>query len=155
MHALECFRTAALSCVKSVLTSPDIPFNEGVKRPITITAPESSLLNPTYPAPVRARMEAAYRAFNAVMKALAQAVPGKAIANGFDTTTGPYLSRRRGEGYRVYHEVMGGGYGASVAEDGCDAIDGPMSNCANTQIGVWSENSLDRTVVVAVYGQPG
>ena len=29
-----------------------------------------------------------------------------------------------------------------------------MSNCANTQIGVWSESSLDRTVVVAVYGQP-
>lgn len=29
-----------------------------------------------------------------------------------------------------------------------------MSNCANTEIGVWSENSLDRTVVVAVYGQP-
>src|SRR5271163_508160 len=29
-----------------------------------------------------------------------------------------------------------------------------MSNCANTQMGVWSENSLDRTVVVAVYGQP-
>ncbi|NVN51588.1 hypothetical protein HLY00_1575 [Mycolicibacterium hippocampi] len=30
-----------------------------------------------------------------------------------------------------------------------------MANCANTQIGVWSENSLDRSVVVAVYGQPG
>jgi uncharacterized protein YkwD len=29
-----------------------------------------------------------------------------------------------------------------------------MSNCANTQIGVWSENSLNRSVVVAVYGQP-
>jgi uncharacterized protein YkwD len=29
-----------------------------------------------------------------------------------------------------------------------------MSNCANTQMGVWSENSLDRSVVVAVYGQP-
>jgi uncharacterized protein YkwD len=29
-----------------------------------------------------------------------------------------------------------------------------MSNCANTQIGVWSDSSLDRTVVVAVYGQP-
>jgi hypothetical protein len=29
-----------------------------------------------------------------------------------------------------------------------------MGNCANTRIGVWSENSLDRTVVVAVYGQP-
>ena len=30
-----------------------------------------------------------------------------------------------------------------------------MSNCANSQIGVWSVNSLSRSVVVAVYGQPG
>lgn len=30
-----------------------------------------------------------------------------------------------------------------------------MQNCANTEIGVWSENSLDRTVVVAVYGRSG
>jgi hypothetical protein len=30
-----------------------------------------------------------------------------------------------------------------------------MQNCGYSQIGVWSENSLDRTVVVAVYGQPG
>ncbi|HKP42995.1 MAG TPA: CAP domain-containing protein [Mycobacterium sp.] len=29
-----------------------------------------------------------------------------------------------------------------------------MQDCAHTAIGVWSENSLDRTVVVAVYGQP-
>jgi len=28
-----------------------------------------------------------------------------------------------------------------------------MSDCANNQIGVWSENNPDRTVVVAVYGQ--
>jgi uncharacterized protein YkwD len=29
-----------------------------------------------------------------------------------------------------------------------------MQDCRNTAIGVWSENSLSRTVVVAVYGQP-
>jgi len=29
-----------------------------------------------------------------------------------------------------------------------------MRDCANTAMGVWSENSLDRTVVVAMYGQP-
>jgi uncharacterized protein YkwD len=29
-----------------------------------------------------------------------------------------------------------------------------MSDCAYTSIGVWSEHSLDRSVVVAVYGQP-
>jgi uncharacterized protein YkwD len=29
-----------------------------------------------------------------------------------------------------------------------------MRDCANSAMGVWSENSLDRTVVVAMYGQP-
>jgi uncharacterized protein YkwD len=29
-----------------------------------------------------------------------------------------------------------------------------IRDCANTAIGVWSDNSLDRTVVVAMYGQP-
>lgn len=29
-----------------------------------------------------------------------------------------------------------------------------MSDCANAQMGVWSVNALDRSVVVAVYGQP-
>lgn len=29
-----------------------------------------------------------------------------------------------------------------------------MQNCANTVMGVWSENSFDRTVVVAMYGAP-
>lgn len=29
-----------------------------------------------------------------------------------------------------------------------------MRDCSHTDIGVWSENSLDRTVVVAVYGSP-
>ncbi|MFM8599822.1 MAG: CAP domain-containing protein [Mycobacterium sp.] len=29
-----------------------------------------------------------------------------------------------------------------------------MTDCANTAIGVWSEHSLDRSVVVAVYGRP-
>ena len=29
-----------------------------------------------------------------------------------------------------------------------------MQDCANTAIGVWSENSLNRSVLVAMYGQP-
>lgn len=29
-----------------------------------------------------------------------------------------------------------------------------IRDCANNTIGVWSDNSMDRTVVVAVYGQP-
>jgi N-methylhydantoinase B len=125
---------AALSCVKSVLTSPDIPFNEGSKRPIEISAPYGSLLNPRPPAPVRARMLSGYRAYNAVMKALAQAVPERVIAAGYDTTEVICISHLGEQGYRIYLEIFGGGYGASAGADGCDAVDSPLSNCGNVPV---------------------
>jgi len=125
---------AGLSCVKSVLTSPDIPFNEGSKRPIEVRAPEGSLLNPRRPAPVRARMLSAYRAYNAAMKALAQAAPDKVIAAGFDSTEVLVLSQLQEGGYSIYLEIFGGGYGASAHGDGCDAVDSPLSNCGNVPV---------------------
>lgn len=126
--------SAALSAVKSALTSPDIPFNEGLKRPISIRAPLGTLVNPSYPAPVRARMEAGYRCFNAVLKALSQAAPDKVIAGGNDATLVTSLSSQTNGKYQVYLEVYGGGYGASPRVDGCDAVDSPLSNCTNTPI---------------------
>lgn len=126
--------SATLSAIKSTLTSSDIPFNEGVKRPVKVSAPLGSLLNPTYPAPVRARMEAGYRAFNAVMKALAVAVPDRVIAGGNDSTLVTAFSHLQGSDYKVYLEVFGGGYGASPRKDGCHAVDSPLSNCANTPV---------------------
>lgn len=126
--------SATVSCVKSVLTSPDIPFNAGVSRSITVKVPKGSILNPYYPAPVRARMNICYRAYNATMKALAQAVPDQVIASGFDTTTSGCLSWMGDEGFSVYLEIYGGGYGASATANGCDAIDMPMANCANTPV---------------------
>jgi N-methylhydantoinase B len=126
--------SAALSAVKAALTGPDIPFNAGAARPVTIAAPLGCLLNPRHPAPVRARMEACFRAWNAVMKALAQAVPDRVVAPGFDTTTVGVLSRLNGDGWSVYLEIYGGGLGATAASDGCDAVDGPLSNCSNTPV---------------------
>jgi hypothetical protein len=76
------------------------------------------------------------------------------------------------DGSTVQDRARGAGYNGTVAEtvavnqslaiNGLDVMGNwyyrpdyyaIMSNCANTQIGVWSENSLDRSVVVAVYGQ--
>ena len=126
--------SATLSCIKVVLTSPDIPFNAGAGRPITVTAPKGTLLNPHFPAPVRARMEACSRAWNATMKALAQAVPEKVMACGYDSTTAFVLSRLVNHGWSVCLEIFGGGWGASADADGCDAVDQPLSNCSNTPV---------------------
>ncbi|WP_416898103.1 MAG: hydantoinase B/oxoprolinase family protein [Minwuia sp.] len=125
---------AALSVIKSALTAADLPFNSGCARAITIEAPEGSILNPRYPAPVRARLLPSYRVFNAVMKAIAQAAPEKVIATGFDTTYACCLSHLGPKGYNIYLEIFGGGYGAGPASDGCDAVDSPLSNCGNIPV---------------------
>jgi N-methylhydantoinase B len=124
--------SATLSCLKLVLTGPDVPFNEGAKRPIAIRAPLGCLLNPRHPAPVRARMEASYRAFGALMRALAQAAPERVMAAGYDTTTALCMSHLGLKGYRVYIDIAGGGYGARADGDGEDSIAGPLGNCSNT-----------------------
>jgi N-methylhydantoinase B len=126
--------SASLAAIKSALTSPDIPFNEGFKRPIIVTSPKGTLVNPNYPAPVRARLLPAYRCFNAVLKALAQVVPDKVIAGGNDSTHALAISHLGANGYRVYLEIYGGGFGGGPRADGCDAVDSPLSNCTNTPV---------------------
>ncbi len=126
--------SATLAAIKAALTSPDIPFNEGFKRPITVTAPKGTLVNPNYPAPVRARLLAAYRCFNAVLKALSQVVPDKVIAGGNDATHALAISHLGERGYRVYLEIYGGGFGGGPRLDGCDGVDSPLSNCTNTPV---------------------
>ncbi len=130
--------SATLACLKGVLTGEEVPFNEGAHRAIRISAPLGSLLNPRFPAPVRARMEASYRAYDAVLRALGTAVPERAVACGYDCTTAFCLSlldeSGGGRRYRVFVELRDGGYGGSAQGDGCDAVAGPLSNCTNVPV---------------------
>lgn len=126
--------SAAVAAAKSALTDPDIPFNDGCSRAIDVTAPLGSVLNPRYPAPVRARLLPSYRAFDAVMKALAEAAPERVIATGTDTTTACCLSWLGPNGYDIYLEIFGGGYGAGAQNDGVDGVDSPLSNCGNIPV---------------------
>ncbi|MEC9265275.1 MAG: hydantoinase B/oxoprolinase family protein [Alphaproteobacteria bacterium] len=127
-------QSVALSAVKVALTGSDVPFNSGLRRPITFRAPYGSILNPKPPAPVRARMIPAYRAYDAIMKALSKAAPEKVTAMGFDCTTIACLAHKDDNGFAVHIEPYGGGFGGSVDQDGCDAIDNQLSNCANTPV---------------------
>jgi N-methylhydantoinase B len=122
------------SAVRCMLDAPDIGFNEGCNRPITVSAPCGSVLNPRPPAAVRARLTPASRVFNAVVRALGQALPDRAVATGFDTTTAIAVSRSGPEGYQVALEILGGGWGACAEHGGPDALDNPISNCANAPV---------------------
>lgn len=126
--------SGTLAALKSFLSDHDVPFNEGAARAVTITVPEGTLLNPRFPAPVRARMEATYRAYDAVLKALGSAVPERAVATGYDSTTAFCLSQLKEGRYRVFIELRDGGFGASAEGDGCDAVAGPLSNCTNVPV---------------------
>lgn len=126
--------SSVLAAIKSVVTTTDLPFNDGLIRPIKVKAPYGSILNPKPPVPVRARSVAASRTFDAVMKALSQAVPDKVIATGFGTPYSLCLSKLTKETFNIYIEIFGGGYGAGGDNNGCDGVDGPMSNCSNIPI---------------------
>ena len=126
--------SGTLAALKSFLTTDDVPFNEGAARAVTITVPEGTLLNPRFPAPVAARMEATYRAYDAVLKALGAAVPEHAVATGYDSTTSFCLSHLKDGRYRVFIELRDGGFGAWAEGDGCDAVAGPLSNCTNVPV---------------------
>ena len=67
---------AAVKC----LTDPLGPMNEGALRPITVTAPEGSFLNPRPPAGGGPRAIICYRMFEAVIGALAPALPERVAA---------------------------------------------------------------------------
>jgi N-methylhydantoinase B len=79
-------------------------------------------------------MEAGYRAFNAVLKALAHVAPTSVMAGGNDTTHVTSVSHLEANRYRVYLEIYGGGWGATAAQDGGDGIDSALSNCTNTPV---------------------
>jgi len=126
---------AAISSVRSILADKDIPANDGCLRPLHVKLPLGSILNPQPGLPVRARVIASYRLLDAVHDALAQAVPQRVPAQGFNSTTGLYLVQKRVDGkIRIYADVLGGGYGAAPGYDGAHALAGILSSSRNTPI---------------------
>jgi N-methylhydantoinase B len=110
---------AAVKC----LTDPDGPMNEGALRPITVRAPEGSFLNPRPPAGGGPRAVICYRIFEAVIGALAPALPERvaAAASHFANPTFGGWDRARKRRFVAYELVLSG-TGARATRDGCEAM---------------------------------
>ncbi|MFC5738786.1 hydantoinase B/oxoprolinase family protein [Sinirhodobacter huangdaonensis] len=127
--------SAAYGAIGILLGGGRIPVNDGLYRPIrAINVPYGSFLNPSEPRAVRARNNACHRVYNVIMLAMSEVVPNQVLASGHDTTNAIGMGHMSPEGYRVYMEVVGGGWGASAGADGADVVDGYVGNCSNVPV---------------------
>ncbi len=110
-----------------------IPVNDGLARPIRITAPKGSIANPVFPAPTIARFCAGNQIANAVMKALGQAVPAQ-VAAGIGNLKVLAFSGIKDESHWVHMEIIEGSYGGRDGLDGMDAVDTLYANTRNNPI---------------------
>jgi N-methylhydantoinase B len=125
---------SASFCAIRCLSQQDIPNCEGYLRPITVRAPEGCLVNPRYPAACGARGVVGYRVFDAIMQALAQIVPERAIGG---SEGGPYLLAAGGtheERPFVLNEMVVGTWGARAGKDGIEGISNPAANLSNQPV---------------------
>jgi N-methylhydantoinase B len=107
-----------------VLADPDVPPCSGAWRPVTVRAPEGSLLNARPPAAVAAgNVETSSRVADLVLRAFGCAL-GQGTMNNL--TLG-------GEDF-AYYETLGGGQGACPDAPGPSAVHVAMSNTLNTPL---------------------
>ncbi len=107
-----------------VLTDPDVPPCEGAYRPVTVVAPEGSLLNARAPAAVAAgNVETSSRVADLVLAAFGHAL-GQGTMNNLTLGSDDF----------TYYETLGGGQGACADADGPSAVHVAMSNTLNTPI---------------------
>jgi N-methylhydantoinase B len=122
---------AACFAVRAV-TDPTIPNNAGCFRPIRLTLPEGSLVNPTEPAPVNARTATIKRITGCMLGALAQAAPTRVpAANSGELVVMAFGGQWHGRQSFVTGDLLAGGSGASADLDGVDAIESDATNCMN------------------------
>jgi len=110
------------------LFSPDTPNNQGTFEAIRVTAPEGSILNPTYPAPTSARMLSGHPLHAALFGALAGAMPDRVIADSSAPRPIILVSGYRDDGVRFHMPFfLMGGLGASQHGDGPACIPYPTN----------------------------
>lgn len=135
VNAVFAVTASATYYVVRCVTDPEIPPNHGCYRPITIEAPERSIVNPDPPAAVvGGNLETSQRVTDVVLGAFAEVVPEKVVAGSQGTMNNITFGGddpRSDEPYAFY-ETQGGGFGGRAGKDGLDGVHVHMSNTMNT-----------------------
>ncbi|MBI4271031.1 MAG: hydantoinase B/oxoprolinase family protein [Candidatus Rokubacteria bacterium] len=138
---------------------PHIPANEGCFRPVTMTVPEGTCLNPRYPAAVRFRTSLVYYVVEVIFGALARAIPDRVMAPSgtYPLWLGNFAGRFDDGRPFVLHFNAQGGTGARRDRDGVSTLVFPP-NVANTPIELLEVEApllCERKALVPDSGGPG
>ncbi|GAA0534195.1 hydantoinase B/oxoprolinase family protein [Halorubrum ejinorense] len=124
---------SAVYFVVRAITDPEIPPNHGCYEPVSVSAPEGSLLDPEPPAAVvGGNVETSQRVTDVTLAALAEAVPDEIPAAGQGTMNNLIIGDRAGE--FTYYETIAGGFGGRPSKDGMDGVQVGMTNTLNTPV---------------------
>jgi len=127
---------SACAYVLKCLVDPDLPVNDGFYRLLDVHAPEETVTNCRWPAPVVGGWETNTRLVDILFRALLPAFPKRLPAGtkammcqaGFgalDVEAGAYV---------CFYETFAGGYGARFSSDGPDAVQTHGQNTENAPV---------------------
>ena len=121
--------------VVRTLTGDDVPANHGAFKPVTVKAPEGSILHPTFPHPVAGgNLETSQRNADLLYQAFSKAVPDKVPADAGGSMNNIMMGGKWKEKNWAFYETIGVGLGAKSWSDGIDGIQANMTNTMNTPI---------------------
>ena len=137
VNAVEAITYSACFYVFRCLLAEDVPATAGLMRPIKVIAPEGTVVNARPPAAVAGgNVETSQRIVDVLLRALAQAMPGRipaASSGTMNNLTIGGIDPRTKEPF-AYYETIAGGMGARSGKDGVSGVHTHMTNSLNTPI---------------------
>ncbi|HLZ55732.1 MAG TPA: hydantoinase B/oxoprolinase family protein [Ktedonosporobacter sp.] len=137
VNTVEAVAKSATYYVVRCLMPDDAPMNQGTFAPVTVIAPQGTVVNARPPAAVaQGNVETSQRITDVIFGALAPALPEVILAASQGTMnniTAGGIDPRTQQPF-AYYETMGGGMGARPGLDGLSGIHVHMSNTLNTPV---------------------
>src|SRR6266849_6714510 len=135
INAVEAITVSACFYVFRCLLREDVPATAGLMRPIEVIAPAGTVVNAKPPAAVAGgNVETSQRIVDALLRALAQAIPDRipaAAAGTMNNLTIGGIDPRTGEPFS-YYETIACGMGARPTKPGVSGVHTHMTNSLNT-----------------------
>jgi N-methylhydantoinase B len=127
---------AAVYYALIAVVDPHVPPNSGCYRPFEVRAKEGLVVNPRPPRACGARTQVSQKITEAMLLALANALPERVMAGSHGQITNcGFSGYDRVSGKRfVFIDIQGGGAGARWCKDGRDGQDSHLARFMNTPI---------------------